>query len=217
MFVICTETPQTKALPSILINLVSTTPNAALSCQRYILLRLFVSPSVVSCSPPSAIWVRSALPPEVLRITAIMSKVTADGGDEQVQRSSRHSPLASQRDKVNNTSTETKSRGRTGGYFTLGYKEGFSQWVTIPFKGGKCIVLIHCSGQIYQLPKPNILFFRTFLISISPLPIHKREKRYPLKLQQRHPSQTVMPTRPRPSRRIQIAIHTGPGNGIQLW
>ena len=60
-----------------------------------------------------------------------MSRVTADGGDDQVQTNSRNSPLASQRNKVNNTSTETNSRGRTGGYFTLGYKEGFSQWVNI--------------------------------------------------------------------------------------
>lgn len=89
-------------------------------------------------------WVRSALQSETLRITAIMSKVTADGGDDQVQRSSRHSPLASQRDKVNNTSTETNSRGRTGGYFTLGYKEGFSQWVTISFQERQ----MHCADPL---------------------------------------------------------------------
>ena len=73
-----------------------------------------------------------------------MSRVTADGGDDQLQTSSRHSPLASQRNKVNNTSSETSSRGRTGGYFTLGYKEGFSQWVIIPSQGKQ----MHCADTL---------------------------------------------------------------------
>ena len=73
-----------------------------------------------------------------------MARVTTDGGDDQVQRGSRHSPLASQRSKVNNTSTETNSRGRTGGYFTLGYKEGFNQWVTVPFQGRQ----MHCADPL---------------------------------------------------------------------
>ena len=79
-----------------------------------------------------------------------MSRVTADGGDDQGQGSSRHSPLASQRNKVNNTSTETNSRGRTGGYFTLGYKEGFSQWVTIPFQGRQ----MHCADPLQWANMP---------------------------------------------------------------
>ena len=73
-----------------------------------------------------------------------MPRVTADGGDDQVQTSSRHSPLASQRNQVNNTSTETNSRGRTGGYFTLGYKEGFSQWVTFPSQRKQ----MHCADPL---------------------------------------------------------------------
>ena len=73
-----------------------------------------------------------------------MARVTTDGGDDQVQRGSRNSPLASQRSKVNNTSTETNSRGRTGGYFTLGYKEGFNQWVTVPFQGRQ----MHCADPL---------------------------------------------------------------------
>lgn len=55
---------------------------------------------------------------------------TANGGDDKVRSSSQHSPLASQRNKASNTPTEANRTGRIGGYFTLGYKEGFSQWWT---------------------------------------------------------------------------------------
>lgn len=58
-----------------------------------------------------------------------MSTATTDGDDDEVRTTSRHSPLASQRKAAENTSTKTDSKGSTGGYFTLGYKEGFSQWV----------------------------------------------------------------------------------------
>ncbi|CAD6578754.1 MAG: hypothetical protein ASARMPREDX12_008959 [Alectoria sarmentosa] len=57
-----------------------------------------------------------------------MSTTTANGGDDEFRPSSQHSPLASQREKASNTPTETNQTGRVGGYFTLGYKEGFSQW-----------------------------------------------------------------------------------------
>ncbi|CAF9909622.1 MAG: hypothetical protein ALECFALPRED_005856 [Alectoria fallacina] len=57
-----------------------------------------------------------------------MSTTTATGGDEEFRSSSQHSPSASQREEANNTPTETNRTGRVGGYFTLGYKEGFSQW-----------------------------------------------------------------------------------------
>lgn len=58
-----------------------------------------------------------------------MSTATANGGDDEFRSSSQRSPLASQRDRANNTPTEANRTGRLGGYFTLGYKEGFSQWV----------------------------------------------------------------------------------------
>lgn len=67
---------------------------------------------------------------EGLQHTATMPTATANGGNDEIRSSSQHSPLASQRQKASNTSTETNKTGRTGGYFTLGYKEGFSQWVS---------------------------------------------------------------------------------------
>jgi len=64
-----------------------------------------------------------------------MSAATADSGDDEVRSRNQQPMLASQRHKAgNDTPTEENRTGRFGNYFTLGYKEGFSQWVcmTIP-------------------------------------------------------------------------------------
>ena len=54
----------------------------------------------------------------------------ASGGDDDYQSRSQQSPLASQRAKQGNNPTEANRTGRfSGGYFPLGYKEGFHQWV----------------------------------------------------------------------------------------
>jgi len=59
-----------------------------------------------------------------------MSAAAADSGDEEIRSRKQQPMLASQRHKVgNNTPTEGNRSGKIGGYFTLGYKEGFSQWV----------------------------------------------------------------------------------------
>lgn len=59
-----------------------------------------------------------------------MSAATADSGDDEVRSRNQQPMLASQRHKAgNNTPTEANRTGKFGGYFTLGYKEGFSQWV----------------------------------------------------------------------------------------
>ena len=70
-----------------------------------------------------------------------MSTATANDGDDEVRSKPQQSPLASQRVKANNTSADSAKTGRTGGYFTLGYKEGFSQWVSRESQGkqkGRC-------------------------------------------------------------------------------
>ena len=67
-----------------------------------------------------------------------MSSATTDGGDDELRT---NSPLASQREKAGNTPTVTNRTGRKGGYFPLGYKEGFSQWV-YHFKEIRYILLI---------------------------------------------------------------------------
>ena len=108
------------------LSLVSIKPSVGLSSKERI-LRLFLSPVVGLQSPRSVTWVSSGVQLEGLQNTVIMSTDTADGGDDEVRSSSQQSPLASQRKTAGNTSTETK---RTGGYFTLGYKEGFNQWVS---------------------------------------------------------------------------------------
>lgn len=51
------------------------------------------------------------------------------GRDGELQSKGQQSPLASQRAKQDGHPTEENRTGKVGGYFTLGYKEGFSQWV----------------------------------------------------------------------------------------
>ena len=102
---------------------VSIKPSVGVSSKKRI-LGLFLSPAVGLQSPRSVTWVSSGVQLEGLQNTAIMSTDTADGGDDEVRSSSQQSPLASQRKSASNTSK------RTGGYFTLGYKEGFNQWVS---------------------------------------------------------------------------------------
>jgi len=60
-----------------------------------------------------------------------MSTATADNGDDEFRSRKQQSMLASQRQKEGDASapTEENRRGRIGGFFTLGYKEGFQQWV----------------------------------------------------------------------------------------
>ena len=54
----------------------------------------------------------------------------ASGGDDDYRSRAQQSPLASQRAKKANTPTEANRTGRiSAGYFPLGYKEGFNQWV----------------------------------------------------------------------------------------
>lgn len=53
---------------------------------------------------------------------------TTDGKDDELQSRVQQSALASQRLKQSNTPSESNRTGKIGGYFTLGYKEGFSQW-----------------------------------------------------------------------------------------
>lgn len=49
--------------------------------------------------------------------------------DDRSQLRGQQSLLASQRAKQNSHPSVENRTGRMGGYFTLGYKEGFSQWV----------------------------------------------------------------------------------------
>ena len=62
------------------------------------------------------------------RPSSAMAATASDNGDDVGSRT-QQSPLASQRAKQNNAPTEANRTGRIGGYFPLGYKEGFSQWV----------------------------------------------------------------------------------------
>jgi cardiolipin-specific phospholipase len=59
-----------------------------------------------------------------------MSTATADGSDDDFRTRGQQSPLASQRAKQSNDHSEANETGRISGYFPLGYKEGFSQWVS---------------------------------------------------------------------------------------
>ena len=59
---------------------------------------------------------------------------TASGDNDDLRISKQQPILASQRAKQSNTPTEANRTAKFGGYFPLGYKEGFSQWV----RNGPC-------------------------------------------------------------------------------
>ena len=59
------------------------------------------------------------------RNVSVMATATS-GGDDDFKSKSQQSPLASQRAREGG---QEKRAGRFTGYFPLGYKEGFSQWV----------------------------------------------------------------------------------------
>ena len=186
------------------------------SSEKRILL-LLLAPPIIFCRLRCVTRITIPMQLEGLRYTATMSTATANGGDDELRSSSQQSPLASQRDRADNTPTKANRTGRIGGYFTLGYKEGFSQWVGIACQWKT----MHCadlpSGQIYQLPRPNIPFCHIFRISSSLLLTHKLGSCSPPKPHQQHPSRKIAPTRPRLSKPIQLAIHTDHDNGIRLW
>ena len=58
-----------------------------------------------------------------------MSAATANDSDDDFRARGQQPILASQRAKENTTPSEANRTGRMGGMFTLGYKDGFSQWV----------------------------------------------------------------------------------------
>ena len=58
-----------------------------------------------------------------------MATATANDSDDEYRARGQQAMLASQRAKENKTPTEANRTGRMGGMFTLGYKDGFSQWV----------------------------------------------------------------------------------------
>ena len=65
-----------------------------------------------------------------------MSAATANGNDDDFTTRNQQGMLASQRLKTSNVPTEANRTGRFSGYFPLGYKEGFSQWVRLALSQG---------------------------------------------------------------------------------
>ncbi|KAL8809807.1 MAG: hypothetical protein Q9200_003093 [Gallowayella weberi] len=71
-----------------------------------------------------------------------MTATTASDSTDDVHVRTQQSPLASKRAKESNTPAEENRKGKFGGYFTLGYKEGFSQWwANIPAAAAEHTVL----------------------------------------------------------------------------
>ena len=64
-----------------------------------------------------------------------MSTAAANSNDDDLRSRSQQPVLASQRAKANGTPTEANRTARFSGYFPLGYKEGFSQWVCTTLSG----------------------------------------------------------------------------------
>ncbi len=55
---------------------------------------------------------------------------TTSGSQDDLRAGQQKPMLASQRAKLEQTGpSEANRTGKVGGYFTLGYKEGFQQWV----------------------------------------------------------------------------------------
>ena len=86
-------------------------------------------------------------PEKLRRNTATMSTATANGNDDDLRSRGQQSPLASQRAKQSSAPTEANRTGRFTGYFPLGYKEGFSQWVHTGFFGEAGKVLTSLVGK----------------------------------------------------------------------
>ena len=60
-----------------------------------------------------------------------MSATTADSNNnDELRNKGQQSPLASQRAKAENNDAKDESPAKRFGYFPVGYKEGFSQWVS---------------------------------------------------------------------------------------
>ena len=59
----------------------------------------------------------------------MMTATTANGGSDDARVRTQQSLLASQRARESSTPAEENRKGKFGGFFTLGYKEGFNQWV----------------------------------------------------------------------------------------
>ncbi|KAL8859324.1 MAG: hypothetical protein Q9178_004262 [Gyalolechia marmorata] len=80
-----------------------------------------------------------------------MTATTANGGGDDARMRTQQSPLASKRAKDDGTPAEENRKGKFGGYFTLGYKEGFNQWwANIPAAAAEHAVL----SYIPYLRKP---------------------------------------------------------------
>ncbi|KAL8765151.1 MAG: hypothetical protein Q9209_007683 [Squamulea sp. 1 TL-2023] len=57
-----------------------------------------------------------------------MTAATANGGNDDARTRTQQSPLASKRVEESNTPAGENRKEKFGGFFTLGYKEGFNQW-----------------------------------------------------------------------------------------
>ncbi|KAL8996338.1 MAG: hypothetical protein Q9169_004138 [Polycauliona sp. 2 TL-2023] len=71
-----------------------------------------------------------------------MAATTNDGGNDGARMRTQQSPLASERARDSSTPSEENRKGKFGGFFTLGYKEGFNQWwANIPAAAAEHTVL----------------------------------------------------------------------------
>lgn len=87
----------------------------------------------VTLSGASAPFLIISAPKRLQRTTVTMSTATANGNDDDLRARNQQPVLGSQRAKAQakSTPTEANRTGRVSGYFPLGYKEGFSQWVCV--------------------------------------------------------------------------------------
>ncbi|KAL8985382.1 MAG: hypothetical protein Q9177_004452 [Variospora cf. flavescens] len=80
-----------------------------------------------------------------------MAAATTNGSNDDIRTRPQQSPLASQRAKQDGAPSDENRKGQFGGYFTLGYKEGFTQWwANVPAAAAEHAVL----SYIPYLRKP---------------------------------------------------------------
>ncbi len=124
-----------------------------------------------------------------------MAAATANGSDDDYSTKTQQPMLASQRAKQNAAAQKEARTGPRGGYFPLGYKEGFSQWVC-PLESPNVLRVAESllSGQTYRPLSPSTKSCPSFHTFGSRLRKPKPAPSRPLRSQQsrQNPQQMLL-------------------------
>ena len=121
------------------------------------------STSVLSARPRLLCYNNSRVLANPARLNSTMSATTSGSEDDYASRS-QQSPLASQRDRKANTPSEVNRTARFKGYFPLGYKDGFSQWVQ--HAASMCLMSLGLTILVGQRASCSCRAYRSILYSL---------------------------------------------------